>query len=204
MNKKLIVILLLISAVMLLPMSGCGCQQNSVETNAPETTVPPTTMVPGVVYNPDGGIEDLDDVESTTAPADTTPVETAPEATKDNQGSNSQPGKDEEPEATTAPTTGKDEEPEETTAPTTGKDETPEETTSPTTEKNEDPTVPTTGETVTAYEQYNSMSGKAQKEFIESFDSIEDFFVWYNNAKAEYEKLNPDIEVSDGTVDLGG
>ena len=38
---------------------------------------------------------------------------------------------------------------------------------------------------------------------MESFSSVEDFFAWYNAAKKEYDELKHDIEISDGTIDLG-
>lgn len=59
-------------------------------------------------------------------------------------------------------------------------------------------------DTTTSYEAYHAMSGEEQRAFMESFDDIEDFFAWYNNAKAEHEAANPDIEITDGNIDLGG
>lgn len=62
---------------------------------------------------------------------------------------------------------------------------------------------PATGST--AYEAYSSMSGQQQMDFMNSFGSMEEFFAWYNNARAEYETLHPSIEIgSDGTIDLSG
>lgn len=172
------------------------------KTNSAEGTTAPTT---GKSENPDGSTAPTtgknEGTEGTTAPTtgknegaeDTTPPTTA--------------GKDESTEGTTVGTTGKNESPETTTPPSTDKEEEPDETTPPATDKEEEPDVttpPTTDETVTSYEWYHAMSGAEQKAFIESFDSIEDFFAWYNRAKAEYEAQNPDIEVGDGNVDLGG
>ncbi len=54
------------------------------------------------------------------------------------------------------------------------------------------------------YESYINMTGAQQQEFIGSFESIEDFFEWYNSAKAAYDALHPVIDVGDGNVDLGG
>lgn len=49
------------------------------------------------------------------------------------------------------------------------------------------------------------MSGEEQQEFFESFDSVEAFFEWYNEAKAKYEAEHPSIEIGgDGKVDAGG
>lgn len=85
----------------------------------------------------------------------------------------------------------------------------PTEITTPPTEPDstEDPTTPSTDDSnssITDYEAYHNMSGEEQKAFIDSFESIEAFFVWYNAAKAEYEAQNPGIDVGDGEIDLGG
>lgn len=52
------------------------------------------------------------------------------------------------------------------------------------------------------YEAYHAMSGAEQKAYLESFESIEAFFEWYNAAAAEYEAAHPDIEIENGSVDL--
>lgn len=97
---------------------------------------------------------------------------------------------------TKAPTTASEAE-EETTIP--AEEETkPEETTTPA-EKNPD----TPAKETTEYEKYLAMSGQQQKAFMESFDSIEAFFEWLNEAKAEYEAANPAIEIDDVVIDLG-
>ena len=54
-----------------------------------------------------------------------------------------------------------------------------------------------------SYEQYEAMSAAQQREFMMSFADVEDFFDWYNDAKAEYEKQHPDIEIEDGKVEIG-
>lgn len=61
-------------------------------------------------------------------------------------------------------------------------------------------TVPLTEIT---YELYNAMSAAEQQAVIDSFGSMEDFVVWFNYIKAQYELENPDIEIgADGVVDL--
>ena len=99
-----------------------------------------------------------------------------------------------------------------TTDPTTGKDAA---TTKPgTTEETTKPTQPGSGsgETTTpnkpesskiSYEEYESMSAAQQKDYMNSFGSVENFFDWYNNAKEEYDAKNPDIEIEDGKVEIG-
>jgi len=52
------------------------------------------------------------------------------------------------------------------------------------------------------YERYLKMSGDEQMQLISSFGSVEAFFEWLNNAKAEYEAANPEIEIGDGAIDL--
>ena len=52
------------------------------------------------------------------------------------------------------------------------------------------------------YEEYHALSGEKQQEYYESFASVEDFFKWYNVAKAEYEKENAAIDIGDGEIDL--
>lgn len=53
------------------------------------------------------------------------------------------------------------------------------------------------------FEKYRSLSSAEQAEFRNLFDTVSDFFVWYNAAKAEYEENRDEIEVGDGKVDLG-
>ena len=60
---------------------------------------------------------------------------------------------------------------------------------------------PVTGNT--AFERYEAMSADEQRAYMMSFENMEDFFDWYNKAKAEYDALHPDIEISDGKVDIG-
>jgi hypothetical protein len=47
------------------------------------------------------------------------------------------------------------------------------------------------------------MTPEQQQVFMESFAKIEDFFTWFEKAKAEYEAANPPISVGDGKIDLG-
>lgn len=54
------------------------------------------------------------------------------------------------------------------------------------------------------YEQYNALSAAEQEEFFNSFETIEDFFAWYNKAKEEYEKNQDYTEIGeDGTINIG-
>ena len=49
------------------------------------------------------------------------------------------------------------------------------------------------------YEQYNALSAEEQEEYFNSFDTIDDFFAWYNQAKQEYEDSQEYIEIGDGS-----
>jgi len=55
----------------------------------------------------------------------------------------------------------------------------------------------------TEYEKYISMSPEKQQAYFESFDDPNDFFKWYNNAKAEYDKKNAANVVEGDSVDIG-
>ena len=59
------------------------------------------------------------------------------------------------------------------------------------------------GDDTLTYEEFWAMSGKEQQAYYESFDSVDDFFAWYNAAKAEHEAAHPGIDAGDGEIDLG-
>ena len=54
----------------------------------------------------------------------------------------------------------------------------------------------------TEYEKFHAMSPAEQQAYMESFDSIEAFFEWYEQAAAEYEAAKPPIDVGDGNINL--
>lgn len=110
-----------------------------------------------------------------------------------------EPSEEETTEATVA------EESTEATDPTTEttNPDTTEETTQPDPETEETTAPAKPAPSQTAYEAYEAMSAAQQRDFMMSFETIEKFFDWYNNAKAEYDKAHPDIEIGDGKVDIG-
>ena len=61
-----------------------------------------------------------------------------------------------------------------------------------------DATSPVTG--MLTYESYEAMNEAQQIEFMETFESVEAFFEWYNTAKTEYEDQNTAIEVGEGGI----
>lgn len=91
--------------------------------------------------------------------------------------------------------------PEEIDTPT--KPQAPEQTQPTTPEDTEPPKedTPPVDHTKLDYLQFHALNAKQQQAVMESFESIEDFFLWYDALKETYEKENPSIEV-DGTIDL--
>ena len=52
------------------------------------------------------------------------------------------------------------------------------------------------------YETFVAMDPALQRAYMESFESMEAFFEWYNAAKEAYEQAHPSIDVGDGVIDL--
>ena len=52
------------------------------------------------------------------------------------------------------------------------------------------------------YETFVALDPAVQREYMESFESMDAFFEWYNAAKEAYEKAHPPIDVGDGVIDL--
>lgn len=53
------------------------------------------------------------------------------------------------------------------------------------------------------YEKFRDMKAAEQQAFLESFESLDAFFEWYNRVKEEYAAAHPAIEIGDGVVDMG-
>ena len=53
------------------------------------------------------------------------------------------------------------------------------------------------------YEDYINMTPDEQTEFIKNFTSLGKFIEWYNEAKAEHDNNNGNIDIGDDTIDLG-
>ena len=58
-------------------------------------------------------------------------------------------------------------------------------------------------ENILTYEEFWAMDGDAQLAYKESFESVEEFYEWYNVAKAEYDAAHPGVDAGDGDIDLG-
>lgn len=183
MNKRLIVVMLL---VMLL-LSACKKDKNKSEIT-PETTQPVGTteaveethfVAENVLKEED--FENSEEIKGIQNEENSNVIEAT------------EPVKEDAPVETVEPTEAT--EPAEETEPVV-------DTTDPT-EEQEKQDVGIAVNT-TDYEKYHNMSGAEQKNFVDSFSSIEAFFAWYNSAKAEYDALHPEVGVGDLEIDLGG
>ena len=168
---------LALAIVVLVLLAGCKSKQTTVITETTVLTEEPTVETTEVLGPQalDDSLPTKEETVTTTEPKATEPKATEPKAT--------------EPKATEPKVT----EPEATE---------PKATEPNPTEPKPTESAPAVGET--EYEKYMSMSGAEQKAYMESFGSIEAFFNWLQDAKAEYEAAHPDIEIgSDGKVEIG-
>ena len=188
MNKSTIFALLII-----ILMLFAGCRKISDITIVPTESAEP--LVPGVEdvkieLKPEDFIGPAEETEGTTASTEVTeakenldtesvalPAETESPDTNETEPSTTEPAAT-EPSTTEPPAT----EPPATEPPVT---------------------LPPVSVGTTSYEWYNSLSGAEQVNFFNTFESTEAFVNWYNSAKAEYDALHPDVEVGNGSVDLG-
>ena len=53
------------------------------------------------------------------------------------------------------------------------------------------------------YEKFMAMNATEQQAFINSFPTIEAFFEWFNAAKEAYEASRNEVEIGDGSFDIG-
>ena len=193
MNRHIVIFVFTLSLLLGL----CACKKNveELETFTPESASAAasnavTEVASGVV---DSIFDNVDNLEESVA-------ETTDDAftQKDSQ-------------VTTQPTESEATIPADNNSPTSSTETT--NATEATTRVTEDPTVnpeetmpkseQDTESELTEFEKYNAMSGEEQMAFMQSFETIEAFFTWLNNAKAEYEAANPGIEISGGEIDVG-
>lgn len=156
--------------------------------DAPETT---EATVPGVEANVFDGNEN-----TVTEPEKETTASTEPKETKPSGGSTTPTkpagsGGLEEPDDIDPPETSKPaEEAEKETEPS-----------QPTEPENQE-TTPPASSTQSDYEIFQAMTPSEQQAYMESFESIDAFFDWYDQAKSEHEAANPSIDVGNGNIDL--
>lgn len=155
-----------------------GVEQGGIHAEPVETTEPAAFdhTIPTGPADPEADLQH----PSAGLPEDTTPVQTEPDVT--------------EPEVTEPEMT----EPQQT-QPTQSAE--PTQSTEPA-----QPTQPTesASEGELDYETFTAMDPAEQRVYMESFESLDAFFAWYNAAKEAYEQEHPAIDVGDGVVDLGG
>ena len=167
---------ILIIALIALLLLTAGCRKAEVTPTEPSVatpTEPSETLGPGVGIVEDGVV--MEEEEEPTAPAETEPEATEPESEKETTPKATEPEKETDP--TEAPG---------------GSETTPAET------------QPSGGNATasSAYDDYMNMSAAEQEAFIESFESLDAFMAWFNQAKAEHNANDNSIEVGSGTIDL--
>ena len=166
--------ILVLMLVFVLLASGCGAKNAIVDNTASETIA----EVPATTEKSVPGVEDSEFSEETKP----TETETQTEATEVT-----------EPTEATEPS-----KPNENTEPSKPTDPVEPETTAPTTEPTEPP-APAQMD----YMTFQNMSAADQQAYMATFGGLDQFFAWYNQAKADYEAANPPIDVGDGNVDIG-
>lgn len=55
---------------------------------------------------------------------------------------------------------------------------------------------------LTEFEWFQNLTPSEQKTYMETFADVDAFFVWYNAAKEENDRLNPPIDVGNGIIDI--
>ena len=143
------------------------------------------------------------ETQAQSSPTEAVPVEPTQEATQPTAApapgqDDVNPAEDGEVTKPTAPAV------QDATEPSHPEDEdTPQPSTKPTEEPSQPSTAPTEEDKPMDYQTFHAMSGAEQQAFQQSFESLDEFFEWYNDAKEAYEKANPPIEVGgDGVIDM--
>ena len=212
MNRRNLALLLI--AVLIFTMAACRAKQ-------PEETIETTpATIPGVAENIFSeedilmAMEDATESQETLGVEETTPVdqnntEDATETTKSTEDAQvtestkatevtqaTEPVKSTEATESTKPT--------ESTRPTESTNATEATQTTQPTEATQPPQggISLSG-AAAEYARYNAMAPDEQVAFYNTFDSMEAFVAWYNNAKAEYDRQNPSIEIGNGNIDIG-
>ena len=182
MNRKILALILALAAVVVVLALSLNNQTPAVDDPGVETTDDAPNM-PGV----EDSIFDDEPVE-TQKPAETNAPDTndAPDATAEDP--NALEDDPPFPEGGNAPTQGTESDQPSETEPTVTE---PAQT---------EPVQIPEGEI--DYETFTAMDPALQRAYMESFESMDAFFEWYNAAKEAYEQEHPSIDVGDGIVDL--
>ena len=200
MNRKILALILALAAVAVAVVLAVAMTDEVPAGTTPETspnagvgeTAP---SVPGVADSIfDLETEEPTEPEETDAPKPTEPANTRPEDSADPGPGLQDPDAD-APVDTRPPQT----EPS-STEPTKPTEPSSTEPTKPTEPAQTEPMELPDGEI--DYEAFIAMTPAQQRAYMESFESIDAFFAWYNAAKEAYEKDHPAIDVGDGVIDL--
>lgn len=197
MMKKWMICLLALAVLML-----AGCQK---KTQDPVSAEGPSESPEATVTTEEIQIQEGPVVDSIFNDDDWDQNEEESESADDDQDS-------------TKPTENKNEKPTEATRPgnSTGSDgvaDEPEDSDRPNnptnppkqdTDPTEKPSVDVPDPEDVDYRMFMDMTPAEQQAFMESFESIEAFFEWFEEAKAKYEAENPPIDVGDGNVTIPG
>lgn len=184
--KKILTLLLVVA--MLLGCTACFRKNTEPE----ETVIDATQEVTEAATEP--ATEGTDETEAAEEP-----TEEEKNGVDDNPFDDEETESDREETEPSAPETEKPTEPkEEEPKPTEGKTE-PEQKPTEAPNENQGSGKPA----YISYETYQNMSASEQMAYMNSFENIDDFYVWYNWAKAQYDAENPDIEVGDEGIDMG-
>lgn len=202
MKKRIFQCLIPVLALLLI---FSGCRKKPAETTAPSDEADSTTQstaesTPGLIEND----FDWDEVEENTESTEDDEDATIPTQGKEDDNESTIPTESNRPGSNNnPPESGGLQDPEDPEEPN---DSAP---TNPGTQK-PDPTDPNPTEKPDVspddvdYETFMAMSPSEQQAFMESFDSIEDFFVWFQEAKQKYEDEHPSVDVGDGNVTIPG
>ena len=189
--KKMITLVL---ALMMLMLAACGKKVNEpVEINQGTETTPVVEEVAteepvsGVVDNPFD--EELDATEAT--------EEDVVVRDPDESSGLLEPDEEDDPASATKPSV----KPTEPTKPTEPSTKPTEPADKPSTGNGSGNNTSSSGEM--SYEKLQSMSAAEQQAYMNSFGSIDEFFAWYNAAKEEYDSSKDEIEVGNGSINMG-
>lgn len=203
MNKKTMIILAaaLVLLMILGIALGMGGKKAPAEEPTTEATVETTeATVPGVVksiFDEEDG-DDIEIILDDEPTQQTKPQATIPADSNHVHGDN----KDQEvgiqdpepPEDNDKPQATKPTEPSKPADPTQPTEKEPDATQS---------VVPAPQDpALTEYEKFRNMSPADQQAFMDSFPDMEDFFLWLERVKAEYDAANPPVYVGDGNINL--
>lgn len=191
MNKKVIVLLTVCALLMAAVLIVKPGKKTDVEDNASEsTTVSETEAVEEKtlavienIFDADGNVlPEFTTPQQETTPKETVPPVTVPTGPAGSDGPGLMNPDNSEPE-NVMPQKPTDPQPTEP-APTESK-----------------PTE-SAGSNQTEYEKFQALSPSEQQKVMESYESIEKFFEWYDGIKKDHEEVKPPIDVGDGNVNL--